>query len=352
MELDIIHGSTIKNVTSEQINSTLEKVYEGGYAAAILIAENANQRFLQVAVGGHVEYREGKNKKIFAAEDVPLEKCQEMFSDYLQGGSQWKNEVDWKPQTADKKGIKTDWDALLAEARAWEDTPQYEMVKPLFRQTKMTRNRFILTVVISVILTCAFCAFSIYIYGKLEPSQVGRNAGEAVLAQVWICQAGIGWAMFHTESIVSRPILYTQLVISMLMTAGMAWLSATAMGTLSVAFFLALFCGIYVMFYIARNIRNEMVYRGSSVEVPCSHLVIHHYWKTTTSEYGVNAFPVHILGFVYLEKYKDYIEMTDKQSGEYGAALAQNKLRVFARYLPEKPKVHTTRIEVILDLKD
>jgi hypothetical protein len=346
MELDIFPGSTIKDPANDQVSEALKMIYSGETDAIILVADEANQRFLQAARGGHVEYREGKGKKIYAAEDVPLLKCQEMFSDYLQGGSQWKKEVEWKPQTADKKGIKTDWDTLLAEARAWEDDPQYTMVRPLFKQTKMTRTKLILTVLISVILTCAFCALTVNIYSKLEPSQVGRIAGESAFALVWVCLAGIGWAMFHTEIIVSRPILLIRLIITILITAGMVWLSTIAMGVLSVAFFSALFCGIYVIFYIARNIRNEMVYRNSSVEIPCNHLVIHHFWKTTTSEYGENSFPVHILGFVYLEKYKDYIEMTDKQSEEYSAAMTDNRLRVFARYLPEKPKVHTSRIVV------
>lgn len=95
-------GIEISDADNESIASTLKNLSEredDGESFAVLEASPDINNYMQTIVDGnntfHVEYREQKEKKQYAADNVPLALTISLFQAYRNGDFSWKQTIVW-----------------------------------------------------------------------------------------------------------------------------------------------------------------------------------------------------------------------------------------------------------------
>lgn len=78
------------------IADALRLLYAGKLDAVILVADEGQNRFMQMGQGGgHIEHCVGRKGPIYSAENVPLDLATRMFASYRNGDDGWQSAVSW-----------------------------------------------------------------------------------------------------------------------------------------------------------------------------------------------------------------------------------------------------------------
>jgi hypothetical protein len=331
MEMKIEPGKTVKDPTVEQITEALQQVYDGLVTAVILVIDSENQHFIQAAGIGRVEYKEDNSGIMYAANDVPLEKCTEVFLQYAAKERQWKNALPWEAFDY-KIQPQGSFDAIAPETAPVLEPPK-----------RLKTIGILLSVILGILLPCCACGEFTTLLQNWEPIQRNLLYGELILNIVWISLAGIGYAIFQTQKLWYRFQIYIFFSLLLLVITLEVWLSISllGLGIFGVALFSAIILGALSIWGLVKGLRLTMEFERDSVEVPVDYLSFQH--ESDASEYASMA-PVLLYGF--LKQYSGLTRLTLKKEKAYKSAMKEKRLHMFVRYLPRNPKIHLTRIEV------
>jgi len=331
IKLIVKPGTTKKAPTKGEITSAVHKAHSAGWGnlvqTVILTSDSDKDRYMLIDPGGpHVESRAGTDSPIFAADDVTLSKCKDMFWDFAQGGNQWQQAITWYTPIQPIKYSNPKW--------------------------LMGRNnigRLILMTALAFITVCGACGVLSRINEVAEPATMGGLVLNFLCGFFWLAIGGIGWAMFHTEKlgvVWSKTFLFILLGFASLFFAGQLWLSYTGFGFNSFAF-LSAFVGISAIFFITRLIKTSLEFERDSIEVEGDHYSFRFMVRYYSGEYGSGWSVDKVLNYVFLDKFLNYHPLLERKEEEYQTALDEKRLHVFVRYLPRDPKLHRVRIEIL-----
>jgi hypothetical protein len=331
IKLIVRPGATKKSPTKEEISSAVHKAHSAGWGnlmqTVILTSDTDKDRYILIEPGGpHVESRAGTDSPIFAADDVPLSKCKDMFWDFAQGGNQWQHAITWYTPIQPIKYSNPKW--LIARNNiGW----------------------LILMTALAFVTVCGACGLLSNIDKVVEPATMGGLVLNLLCGFVWLASGGIAGAMLHTEKlgvVWSKTFLFILLGLASLFFAGQLWLSYAGFGFNSIAF-LSAFVGIFAIFFILRLIKTSNEFERDSNEVEGDHysfrFMVRYYSGDNDSGWSVDK----VLNYVFLDKFLNYQVIPGKKEKEYQTALAEKRLHVFVRYLPRDPKLHRVRIELL-----
>ena len=99
MKLELANGQKIDNPDQESVNKALESLTKNNNDYAILGDEN----YIQTAVtedGFLLEYQDSEGHFNSSDENLSLDTVKRVFSEYLNGESQWQNDLQWVPDEA------------------------------------------------------------------------------------------------------------------------------------------------------------------------------------------------------------------------------------------------------------
>lgn len=336
IKLIVKPGATKKSPTKEEITSAVHKAHSAGWGnlihTVILTSDTDKDRYILIEPGGlHVESRASTDSPIFAADDVPLSKCKDMFWDFAQGGNRWQHAITWYTPTHPIKYSNPKW--LLGRHNiGW----------------------LILMTVLAFVTVCGACGVLSNIDKVVMPATMGGSALNLLCGFVWLASGGIAGALLHTERlgvVWNKTLLFILLGLASLFFAGQLWLSYAGFGFNSIAFLLA-FVGIFAILLIIRLIKTSLEFERDSIEVEGDHYSFRlKVGFNSGGEYSSPSWYVsHLLNYVFLDKFLNYYTIPENQVEKYKTALAEKRVHVFIRYLPRDPMLHRVRIE-ILDTK-
>ena len=328
MKMEVLPGYTINEPSSEQIKDALQQVYKGIVDIVILTADNENQIYIQVTCGELIEYKKDDTGFMYRMDAVTLAICTELFLDYANHGSSWKNQP---------------WNRFaFSKNKMGFENPDPKSI-PAQPKPILSGKKVVLGTILGAIFTCMACMILSVIFGYLDTEQDMRLISEAAFTIVWLSIAGIGWAILRLIILWEKNFLYLIAGGLFLLTIVELWLVIDALGIFSVAFFASLLANTFLMSIIYKKHGLMTEFEENSLEAAAGEITF--LSNVISSEFGPDEKPV--LNYTYLEKYSGTIDLTNKKSDAYKAALSNQQLKVIIRYLPRDPKIHKVRLEIL-----